>query len=208
MLKSHEGGISALAFAPDGRLITGSADNTARVWDMKSPAAPRLVFRGHEGAITALAFAPDGRLATGSDDTTARVWDLKNPTEPLVLRGHKAMVDHLAFTSDGRLVTASLDGTARVWDLDPDHLIKMARETAGRNLSEVEWQQFMAQELFRRTFPDLPLGPAVPESGLGFPWPERSGVPIAAPEPPEIPSGGPPVPLPVPPQLPPPVPPQ
>ena len=120
-LTGHNGGISALAFAPDGRLVTGSGDKTTRVWDLKDPAAPPVVLRGHEGPITALAFAPDGRLVTGSGDKTARVWDLKDPAAPpVVLCGHEGPITALAFAPDGRLVTGSGDKTARVWDLkDP-----------------------------------------------------------------------------------------
>ncbi len=87
----------ALAISPDGHwLVTGSADNTARLWDLTAPdpAASPVVLRGHEGGITALAISPDGHwLVTGSDDTTARLWDLtaQDPAaNPVVLRGHEA----------------------------------------------------------------------------------------------------------------------
>jgi hypothetical protein len=108
-----------LIAAPDGRIITGHSDGTARVWDLKNPTALPLLLRGHEDTIYALAFAPDGRLATGSFDATARVWDLEHPTaQPLVLRGHEDTIYALAFAPDGRLITGSRDGTARVWDLE------------------------------------------------------------------------------------------
>jgi len=117
-LTGHNGGITALAFAPDGRLVTGAGDGTARVWDLNDPVAPPRALRGYDGAITALAFAPDGRLVTGSKDKTARVWDLKDTAAPpRVLRGHEGAINALAFAPDGRLVTGSADQTARVWDL-------------------------------------------------------------------------------------------
>ena len=52
------GAISVLAFAPDGRLVTGGEDGTARVWDMNASTAEHLELAGHHGAILALGFAP------------------------------------------------------------------------------------------------------------------------------------------------------
>ena len=48
-----KGEIRALAIAADGRLVTGSGDFTARVWDLKAPASPPLVLKGHDGGIAA-----------------------------------------------------------------------------------------------------------------------------------------------------------
>ena len=52
------GAISVLAYAPDGRLVTGGEDGTARVWDLNASTAEHLELAGHHGAILALGFAP------------------------------------------------------------------------------------------------------------------------------------------------------
>ena len=91
-----DGPITTVAISPDNRwLVTGSADKTARLWDLsaKDPAANPVVLRGHEGPVSAVAISPDNRwLVTGSADKTARLWDLsaKDPAaNPVVLRGHE-----------------------------------------------------------------------------------------------------------------------
>jgi hypothetical protein len=73
---AHQEPVLALAWSPDGtRLLTGSGDNTARVWDARTgqPVGAPLE---HQGWVLAVAWSPDGtRLLTGSADSTARVWD-------------------------------------------------------------------------------------------------------------------------------------
>ncbi|MGH3928826.1 MAG: WD40 repeat domain-containing protein, partial [Pseudonocardiaceae bacterium] len=75
-LTGHTGGVWAVAWSPNGtRLLTGSADNTARVWDAAT-AEPLHQLTGHTNAVWAVAWSPDGtRLLTGSADNTARVWN-------------------------------------------------------------------------------------------------------------------------------------
>ena len=64
------------AISPDGkRVITGSEDTTARLWDATT-GQELAVFQGHAATVVNVAFGPDGnRVLTGSNDRTARLWD-------------------------------------------------------------------------------------------------------------------------------------
>jgi WD40 repeat protein len=70
-----------VGISPDNHwLVTGSADKTARLWDLsaKDPAANTVILRGHQGQVDAVAISPDNRwVVTGSYDKTARLWLLQ-----------------------------------------------------------------------------------------------------------------------------------
>jgi len=118
VFKWHEKAVYVTAFSPDGkRVVTGSGDNTARLWDA-STGAEIAVLNAHAGGIHAASFSPDGKcVVTGSDDNTARLWDASTGAEIAVLNAHTGGIHAASFSPDGkRVVTGSSDNTARLWD--------------------------------------------------------------------------------------------
>ncbi|MBU2583557.1 MAG: hypothetical protein KJ622_17760 [Alphaproteobacteria bacterium] len=60
-LAGHTATVQFVAFSPDGtRVVTGSDDNTARLWDA-STGAEIAVLRGHTDAVPAASFTPAQR---------------------------------------------------------------------------------------------------------------------------------------------------
>ncbi len=116
----HSHLVTSVAFSPDGRrILTGSLDQTAKVWDADR-GQEFLSLKGHTGYVQSVAFSPDGRrILTGSADKTAKVWDADKGQGIFSLRGHTEGVTSVAYSPDGRrILTGSLDKTAKVWDAD------------------------------------------------------------------------------------------
>ena len=99
-LRGHLYAVLSVVFSPDGqRVVTGSYDNTAKVWDAAN-GRELLTFKGQSGGVRTVAFSPDGqRIITGSDDWTAKVWEASSGRELLTLKGHSALVKAAAFFS-------------------------------------------------------------------------------------------------------------
>jgi WD40 repeat protein len=117
-LYGHTGAVTGAAFSPDGtRIVTGSDDRTAKVWDART-GTPLLELAGHKGQVKSVSFSPDGtQVITGSTDQTARVWEAGTGTTRLELKGHTGAVNSVAFSPDGtRIGSGSNDQTTRVWD--------------------------------------------------------------------------------------------
>jgi WD40 repeat protein len=132
-LAGHKDTVDAVAFSPDGtRIITGSRDRTARIWDATS-GQHLITLNSHSHAVVAVAFSPDGtRVLTGSADRTARIWDVHTGSELTTITGHNSSITAAAFSPDGtRILTSSWDRTARIWDAQTGrHLITLT----GHNL--------------------------------------------------------------------------
>ena len=136
-----------LVISNNGRwLAAGSVDKTARLWDLATDKRARngLVLR-HESAVRSLVVSADGCwLATGSADGIVRVWDLTEPEAAASAVILRAATRPLAITPDGRrLVTGSPDGTVCLSWLNPADLVRIARATAGRELTDSERRQFL-----------------------------------------------------------------
>ncbi|NOS71586.1 MAG: hypothetical protein HOP33_16880 [Verrucomicrobia bacterium] len=115
----HGGQVNSAQFSSDGkRIVTASADKTARVWDAQTgqPLTEPMI---HGGDVRTAQFSPDGkRIVTASyyGDATARVWDAQTGqplTEPISPGGH---VFSVQFSPDGKRIVTASEGTARVWD--------------------------------------------------------------------------------------------
>ena len=99
------------AVLPGGKLASGSADTTVRVWDLATGVC--LLSLAHTSSVSSLAVLPDGKLASGSLDGMVRIWE--NDKCVLTLTGHTKAVKSFAVLPNGKLASGSSDNTVCIW---------------------------------------------------------------------------------------------
>ncbi|MCA8978253.1 MAG: WD40 repeat domain-containing protein, partial [Planctomycetes bacterium] len=114
-LAGHREAVHGVAWCPDGeRLITTSADGSARIWPAERPHVPIVLVTGMT-APTKVAVTPDGAQVMVAGPHLRRFAG----ADPAVLRGHDSYVYFLGFSPDGSMLasTAFLEPEALVWDV-------------------------------------------------------------------------------------------
>jgi WD40 repeat protein/serine/threonine protein kinase len=131
--EGHTAAIASATLSPDGsRLLTASADDTARLWDTETGQSVAALV-GHAEAVVDAQFSPDGRVvATASADGTARLWDASDGRVRGVLRpeaGHdEGSLFVVRFDPGGaRIATGGAGATVRMWDARDGALLLRAK---------------------------------------------------------------------------------
>jgi WD40 repeat protein len=120
-LHGHADQVYSSSFSPDGsRIVSASADKTARVWREGADGVwTSTMLEGHGDKVWSASYSADGiRIVTASSDNTARVWreGKDGNWSSIPLQGHTSGVYLASFSPNGtHVVTASGDKTARVW---------------------------------------------------------------------------------------------
>lgn len=120
VLRGHLSDIFMAAFTPDGgRVVTASADETARLWDASNGLELRR-FEGHTGPVSCLSVSGDGRtLVTGAQDNSVRVWSLPLSGPRFSTAAHASSASGLAVLPDGRTAVTIGEGKGlKIWSLD------------------------------------------------------------------------------------------
>ncbi len=119
LLIGDKGAITSLQFSPDNtRLLSGSADHTARVWNLATGKSVHLT-KTHVSTIAAARFSPTGQtVATVSNDEKLVIWDAETGEPRAILPGHQSSIRALDVATDaeGRalLVTGTASGEIKV----------------------------------------------------------------------------------------------
>jgi hypothetical protein len=142
----HEKDVFSAQFSPDGqRIVTASADKTARLWAVGSGYAIGQPMK-HEGMVFSAQFSPDGqRIVTASFEKTARLWDTvivtdKDTTEDVLLLAELA-------ESTGGVTLQTVGEAENIEFLDPEQITasreKIAAKFSSPSSKMTPLQQFM-----------------------------------------------------------------
>jgi len=131
-LKGHADAVASIRFSADGtRILSGSADKTARIWKLADGSA--LAKLETPAAVAAAEWLADEKqLATAGGDGTIRLWAVPEaaPAEgapkPAPLKELKASASDLRAAAGGLLASAP-DGKVALWNLETG---KSVREIA------------------------------------------------------------------------------
>jgi WD40 repeat protein len=116
----HSAAVFEARFSQDGsRVLTASADRTAKIWSTTSRDNLQVLGGGLPFLVNHAIFAPDeARVATFGWDSTLRLWDANIGAQLHALTAHRELVSSAAFSPDGgSIAIGDESGTIFVWDI-------------------------------------------------------------------------------------------
>lgn len=131
-LVAHADRVSAVAWLPDGRLVSASFDGTLKLWDVAKQTVSQTL-PGQGGLLFAVAADASGKwLAAGGKDGAVRLWSLDALGSPKVVANHAKAVFRLAFSPDGKWLASCGEDDGRVLLVDVAQG-KMVKQCSGED---------------------------------------------------------------------------
>ena len=132
ILHGDSGPVDSVMFSADGHtLASGSADGTARVWDVATHKQLGPPLTASTLPVTSVALSPDGRtLAVGGDYGAVQLWDLATHRPFASLSA--STLTSVAISPNGlTLAAASSDGNVRLWNVATGQLTAVLTANVG-----------------------------------------------------------------------------
>jgi WD40 repeat protein len=113
---AHEGYVSSVEFAPDGKRLASCGSDFAKIWDASSGKQVFAFDNGNRGGYAS--FRSDGAWLACANGEFVDVWDTNTGNRVFTLRGHAATLSSVAFSPDGkRLAISGFDRSIGIWDV-------------------------------------------------------------------------------------------
>jgi len=116
----HPNGFITMKFSPNCKyIISGSSDNTLKLWDITTGKEIRT-YLGHSGSVNTVAFTSDSKyIISGSSDKTIKLWEVDTGKEIRTFVGHEREINSIALSPDSKyVVSGSTDKTIKLWDIE------------------------------------------------------------------------------------------
>jgi len=115
VLKGHDDHVITCLQFNNSRIVSGSDDNTLKVWNATTGKCLRTL-AGHTGGVWSSQMQGN-IIVSGSTDRTLKVWNAENGQCMHTLHGHTSTVRCMHLHGK-RVVSGSRDATLRMWDID------------------------------------------------------------------------------------------
>jgi len=115
ILKGHDDHVITCLEFCGNRVVSGSDDNTLKVWSVTSGKCLRTLI-GHTGGVWSSQMSGTV-VISGSTDRTLKVWNAETGQCRHTLYGHSSTVRCMSLHQN-QVVSGSRDATLRVWDVD------------------------------------------------------------------------------------------
>ncbi len=179
--------VGDLAFSPDGAMLASSGLSTNRfnapvaqiknniiLWDVTRHEQLVTLQSRSDSAAHTLAFSPDGRVLAAGLWGKIVLFDIASARQLGALpTGYGLGISEVVFLPDGnqllslgRAEQGELDRTRfelHGWEVGVEAWAARVCGIANRNLKQEEWRQYLRDDPYRATCPDLPPGEGVPD---------------------------------------------
>lgn len=115
MLKGHDDHVITCLQFSGARIVSGSDDNTLKVWSAVTGKCLRTLL-GHTGGVWSSQMSGNV-IVSGSTDRTLKVWNADSGQCIHTLYGHTSTV-RCMHLHNNKVVSGSRDATLRVWDIE------------------------------------------------------------------------------------------
>ncbi|CAG0884318.1 unnamed protein product [Darwinula stevensoni] len=120
VLKGHDDHVITCLQFSGNRIVSGSDDNTLKVWSAVTGKCLRTLV-GHTGGVWSSQMA-NNIIVSGSTDRTLKVWNADTGQCIHTLYGHTSTVRCMSLNGN-KVVSGSRDATLRMWDISSGHCL-------------------------------------------------------------------------------------